>query len=511
MTEIVEGFATAFTATNLLYCLIGVSLGTIIGMLPGLGSASGVGLLLPLTLGLEPVTALIMLAGIYYGTQYGGTISSVLIAAPGEAATAVTVLDGHAMARKGRAGQALAIAAIASFIAGVISLAVVMFVAPPLASVALEFGPPEMVGVLLLALVATAGIGSADRTKSLAMMFLGLVLATVGLDPTWGEARFTFGEMSLLGGVGFIEVVIGMFAIAEVLSRLGEVDGEVIRLKGWRSMLLSRRDLASSAGPIARGSALGTAMGVIPGAGSTLASFLAYGVERRVSRHREEFGHGAIEGVAGPEAANNAAANASFIPALSLGVPGSATTAVLLGALMLHGIQPGPLLIENEPVLVWGLLASFLIGNVILLIQNLPLAPLFASVLALPYRVLYPIILVLCLIGAFAVENNTFGMAMALIFGVVGYVAARHGFSPVALLLGLILGPLLEQGVSRSVAMGGGSLTVFLERPLALTLLALSAAFLLYALVAPSLKKRSHLDDVAERRPTSSRIRERNQ
>lgn len=490
MTEILEGFATAFSLTNLLYCLIGVSLGTVIGMLPGLGSASGVGLLLPLTLGLEPVTALIMLAGIYYGTQYGGTISSVLIAAPGEAATAITVLDGHAMARRGRAGQALAIAAIASFAAGIISLAVVMFVAPPLADLALAFGPPEMVGVLVLALIATAGIGSGDRAKSLAMMFLGLVLATVGLDPTWGEARFTFGQMSLLGGIGFIEVVIGMFAIAEVLARLGEPEGRVIRLKGWRSMLLSRSDVKDARGPIARGAALGTAMGVVPGAGSTVASFMSYGIERRIARHPEEFGTGAIQGVAGPEAANNAAANASFIPALSLGVPGSATTAVLLGALMLHGVQPGPLLIENEPVLVWGLLASFLIGNVILLVQNLPLAPVFASVLALPYRTLYPVILVLCLIGAFAVENNVFGMWVTLAFGVFGYVASRYGFSPVALLLGLILGPLLEQGLSRSTAMGGGGLGIFLERPLALALLAIAAAFLLYSLIAPLMKNR---------------------
>ncbi|MGC5617696.1 tripartite tricarboxylate transporter permease [Georgenia sp. Z1491] len=489
MTEILLGFETAFTATNLLYCLIGVTLGTVIGMLPGLGSASGVGLLLPLTFGLEPVTAIIMLAGIYYGAQYGGTISSVLIGAPGEAATAVTVLEGHQMARRGRAGQALAIAAIASFVAGVLSLVVVMFVSPLLANVALQFGPPEMVAVILLALVATVGFTAGGRTKGLLCLGLGLVVATVGIDPVLGTERFTFGRIELLGGLGFIEVVIGVFAIAEILRNVSARHSPQVARPSWGEMMLSKNDLKVSTAPIVRGSGIGTVMGVVPGAGSTLASFASYGVERTVAKGKG-FGKGAIQGVAGPEAANNAGANGSFIPTLSLGIPGSATTAVLLGALTLHGIQPGPLLIEQQPVLVWGVLASFLIGNAILLILNLPLAPLFASVLTVPYKRLYPVILAVCIIGAYAVENSMTGVWVAVAFGIVGYFLQKYDYPLLPLILGLILGPMLEQGLAQSVQMGGGSYAIFADRPLALVFLALTALALVLPPVVRGIRSR---------------------
>ncbi|MGC5626905.1 tripartite tricarboxylate transporter permease [Georgenia sp. Z1344] len=484
MGDILLGLQTAFTATNLLYCLLGVTLGTVIGMLPGLGSASGVGLLLPLTFGLEPVTAIIMLAGIYYGSQYGGTISSVLIGAPGEAATAVTVLEGHQMAQRGRAGQALAIAAIASFVAGLLSLIVVMFVSPLLADVALRFGPPEMVAVILLALVATVGITDGSRIKGLLCLGLGLIVATVGIDPVLGTERFTFGRIELLGGLGFIEVVIGVFAIAEILRNVSARHFRQVSRPSWKEMMLSKSDIKDSSGPILRGSAIGTVMGVVPGAGSTLASFASYGVER-VRAGGRGFGRGAIQGVAGPEAANNAGANGSFIPTLSLGIPGSATTAVLLGALTLHGIQPGPLLIEQQPVLVWGVLCSFLIGNAILLILNLPLAPAFASVLTVPYKRLYPVIFAVCIIGAYAVENTMTGVWVALVFGVVGYFLQKYDYPLLPLILGLILGPMLEQGLAQSVQMGGGNYGIFIDRPLAMVFLALA----LLALVVPAVTR----------------------
>ena len=472
------GFSTALTPENLLYCVIGVLLGTVIGVLPGLGSTTGVAVLLPLTLTLEPVTALIMLAGIYYGAQYGGTVSSVLISTPGDPATVVTTIDGYQMARNGRAGAALSIAAIGSFVAAIITLLLIVAFAPPFAEFALRFGPPEMLAVMVLGFASIVSFSGDNRVLGFMMAFLGIAISTVGVDASTGTARFTFDEITLYSGVPFVEVMIGLFAVGEVLYQVRQGKVEPIRA-GFRELLITREDLRRSRGPILRGSLLGFSLGTLPGAGSTLASFLAYGVERRVSPRSEEFGHGAIEGVAAPESANNAAANANFIPTLALGIPGGATTAVLLGAFVIYGIQPGPLLFKEQPELVWGLLASFFIGNLVLLLLNLPLAPVFAQILRVPYGYLYPLILLTSFVGAFSIQNSMFSVWVVLVFGLVGYGLKELGFPPAPLVLGLVLGTLMERALIQTSAMGDGSLVVLLQRPLAITILVLAAAMLL--------------------------------
>jgi putative tricarboxylic transport membrane protein len=474
LDQILGGFATAISPVNLTYCFIGVLLGTVIGLLPGLGSVTGVARLLPLTLTLEPVTALIMLAGIYYGTQYGATISSVLISTPGDSATVVTTLEGYQLARKGRAGPALAIAAIASFLAGTISIVLLMTLAPLFARFALNFGPPEIVALMVLGFAGVIGFTGTSRAKGLAMAAFGLAIATIGIDPSTGVTRFAFGNVELLGGIGFLEVVIGLFAVAEVMSQVRRGTPDPIRTR-FRDMLLTREDWTRSRMPIARGGLLGFLLGVLPGAGATLASFFSYDVERRLSRHRDEFGKGAIEGVAGPEASNNAAVNGAFVPTLTLGIPGSGTTAVLLGAFLLFGIQPGPLLLEEQPELVWGLIASFYIGNLILLFLNLPLAPVFASILRLRYELLYPLILLLCFVGAYAIENRLWGVWLAFAFGVIGYFMKRYDYPAAPVILGLILGGLFEEALVQTSSISGGDFTIFLRRPIALALFALAA------------------------------------
>ncbi|WP_099038203.1 tripartite tricarboxylate transporter permease [Mycobacterium neglectum] len=477
--HVLTGFQTALTPHNLLFCLIGVVLGTIIGLLPGLGSATGVALLMPLTLGMEPVTALIMLAGLYYGTQYGGTISSILVSTPGEASTVVTTFDGYQMARRGRAGQALAIAAIGSFIAGTITIVLLMTAAPVFARYAVKFGPPEMVALVMLGLAGVVGFAQGSAVfKGLAMGFVGIALSTVGLDPQSGVPRFTFGSIELLGGIGFVAVVIGVFALSEVMGQARLERREPIRTR-LRDLLLSRDDLRRSAGPIARGTFVGFFLGILPGSGATIASFISYDLEKRISKRKNEFGKGAIEGVAGPEASNNAAVNGAFVPTLALGIPGSGTTAVLLGAFILFGIQPGPLLMEKEAPLVWGLLASFYIGNVLLLILNLPMAPMFASILRLRYSLLYPIIIVASLLGAYAIEQRMWGAWIAVAAAFVGFFMARYGFPAAPLILGLILGPMLEANLNRTSSMGSGDWTIFLHRPIALVVFGIAAAILI--------------------------------
>lgn len=476
--QVALGFSTAFTPGNLLYCFLGVLIGTVIGMLPGLGSATGVALLLPLTLTLEPVTALIMLAGIYYGCQYGSSISSVLIATPGDSASAVVTFDGYPLARAGRAGQALATSAIASFVSGTLTIIPLMTLAPLFASVALHFGPPEMFALMLLGMASVVGFDAKSRAKGLTMAALGLALATVGIDSQSGIARFTFGEVSLTGGIGFLAVVIGVFAIAEVMGQVGKGGAAPIRTR-VRDMVISRAELRQISGSIARGGVSGFLLGVLPGAGATLASFFAYDIERRASKHPERFGTGMLQGVAGPEAANNAAANASFVPTLTLGIPGSGTTAVLLGAFLIFGLQPGPLFLSEQPKLAWGLLASFYIGNVFLVLLNLPLAPMFASILRLRYGLLYPLILLLSFVGAFAIENRMWGVGLTLVFGGVGYLMRKYGFPAAPLILGLILGSLMEKALVQTSDMGGGDLGIFLHRPIALVLFVLALAVLL--------------------------------
>jgi putative tricarboxylic transport membrane protein len=459
-----------------------VLLGTIIGVLPGLGQTTGVAILLPLTLGLRPLTAFIMLAGIYYGTQYGGTISSVLIATPGEPSTVVTTLDGYQLARQGRGGQALAIAAVGSFLAGTISIVFLMTLAPVFAGFALNFGPPETFALMVLGMTAVVGFSGGSAIKGLAMGALGLAISTVGIDAQTGIARFTFGNVEMLGGIGFVEVIIGLFAVSEVMTQVKAGGTEPIRTR-MKDMLLTRDDWRRSRMPIVRGGIVGFLIGVLPGAGATLASFFSYDLERRISKHPGEFGKGAIEGVASPEAANNAAVNGAFVPTLTLGIPGSATTAVLLGAFLLFGIRPGPLLIEQQPELVWGLMASFYIGNVFLLILNLPLAPLFASMLRLRYAFVYPVILLMSFVGAYAIENSMWGVWVAFAFGVLGYFMKRYGYPAAPVILGLVLGGLMEKTIVQTSSMGGGSLRIFLERPIALVLFGLA----LVAILGPHL------------------------
>ncbi len=476
------GVQAAFSWESLLFCAVGVALGTLIGVLPGLGSATGVALLLPVTLALEPLHALIMLAGIYYGCQYGASTSAILVRTPGDPASAVVTYDGYPMARSGRAGQALASGAIASFVAGSITVAVLMGAAPLFAAVAMQFGAPEMFALMLLGLLSVAGISSSSPLKGLAMAAFGMAVATVGIDSQTGLARFTFGQVQLFGGFGFVEIVIGMFAIGELLRRVGQPPLNPIRTR-LREMVLTRDELGRTVRPALRHSVLGFLLGVLPGGGATLSSFMSYEAERRVSKRPEEFGTGRIEGVAAPEASTNAAVNGSFVPTLTLGIPGSGTTAILLGAFLVFGIVPGPLLMSEQPELVWGLIVSFWIGNVLLLVLNLPLAPVFASLLRIPYRYLYPTILVLTLIGAFAIEFRLWGMWVALGFGLIGWLMLRYDYPAAPAVLGLVLGPLMEPQLARSLTISYGDPMIFLQRPISAVLLVLGVVLLIAPLV----------------------------
>jgi putative tricarboxylic transport membrane protein len=495
MMDILGGFSSALTPVNLLYCTIGVTLGTIIGLLPGLGSSTGVALLLPLTLGLSPLTAMILLAGIYYGAQYGGTISSVLVATPGEASSVATVFDGYKMARAGRGGAALAIAAIASFLAGTISIVFLMVLLVPLAEVALKFGPPETFALMLFGIISVVGLSGANVAKGFAMAAAGLVISTVGIDAMTGTARFTFGIAPLLDGIDFLYVVIGLFAINEVLKAVGTGQPEPIRAR-FRDMVLTREELRRSWMPILRGGLIGFFMGLMPGSGATLSSFFAYDVERRVAAKRGlKLGTGQIEGVAGPEAANNSSVNGSFIPTLALGIPGSATTAILLGGFLLFGIQPGPLLIKEQPNLVWGLIASFYVGNVLLLILNLPLAPLFAALLRFRYCFLYPGILVVSVLGAYSLQAELFGVWVVILSAAIGLGLTSFGYPAAPFILALVLGNPLEKSLVQSSAMGEGSLSVLVTRPIALTLMLLTLASLV---VPPLLARRGRARRLAQ-------------
>lgn len=490
--NLILGFETAVTPENLLWCFIGVALGTVIGMLPGLGSATGVAILLPVTLTMEPVTALIMLAGIYYGSQYGSSISSILIATPGDSSSVVLTLDGYQMARNGRAGAALAISALSSFLAAIISLIGLMALAAPLANVALRFGPPENLAIILLALATIVSFAGENMLRGIIMAAVGLLISMIGVASGFTTARFNFGSVNLLSGLDFVAVMIGIFAIGEVLHQIHRGGEEPIRAS-FRDLLLTRDEFKRSIAPAFRGTGLGFALGVLPGAGATLATFMSYGVEKQVSKHKDEMGKGAVEGVAAPEASNNAAANASFIPTLSLGIPGSGTTAILLGAFVIFGLQPGPLLFTNEPDIVWGLLVSFFFGNLILLVLNLPLAPVFAQILRVPYSYLYPFILFISLIGAFATGNNTFALWVAFGAGLLGYYMKRFDFPAAPLVLGLVLGPLLERSLVQTSSMGGGSLLIMFDRPISAVFTIMAVIAISWPLIAALLRRRRSL------------------
>jgi putative tricarboxylic transport membrane protein len=478
LAPVLHGFAVVAEPTNLLYCLIGVVIGMLIGVLPGLGPAATIAILLPITIGLEPVTAIIMLAGIFYGAQYGGTITSVLLRLPGEASSVVTVFDGHAMARQGKAGTALGIAAIGSFIGGTVSVVALSLVAPLVAGFALDFGPPEYTALALLGILLVATVSSGSRLKAVIAACLGLLLATVGRDGFTGAERFTFDSLSLADGLDFVPIAMGLFGLGEILYNLEERHRAVHAPSTVANVWPSRADLRQASGAIGRGSILGFFLGILPGGGATLSSLAAYALEKRRAKHPERFGQGAIEGVAAPETANNAAATSSFIPLLTLGIPANATMAVIYGALLVQGVSVGPQLVSQEPDLFWGVVNSMYIGNILLLIMSIPLVGVFVKILKVRPAVLAPITVLITLIGVYTVNYNVFDIALVIFFGAVGYLMKKLGFDPGPLVLAFVLGSLLESSLRRSLLIFDGDPTGFLGRPISGTLLAL---FLLVA------------------------------
>lgn len=473
--SLAHGFAVATTPANLLYCFVGVFLGTLVGVLPGLGTVTGVALLVPVTFGMNPTSALIMLAGIYYGAQYGGSTTAILLNLPGESTSIMTCLDGYQMARQGRAGPALGMAAFASFIAGTFSVIMLMLLARPLVTLALGFGPAEYTALMVLALSTLGGLLGESVLKGLLAAVLGLALGTVGTDALTGVGRFTYGMPKLLDGVSFLAVTVGLFGVAEVLENAERSVTPGVYAGRIAGLLPGRADWVRARLAIARGSLIGFLVGILPGAGATAASVLAYVAEKRAAREPERFGRGAIEGVAAPEAANNAAAGGAMVPLLTLGIPGSGTTAVLLGALMLYGLRPGPQLFEKNPELVWGLIASMYIGNAMLLILNLPLIGLWVRILRIPYPVLAPLILFFAVIGTYAVDNDVFDVWVMLLAGVAGYGLRKLGVPEAPIILGLVLGPLFEDQLRRALTLSLGDPSIFVTRPLSALLLSLAA------------------------------------
>src|SRR5687767_14269413 len=477
------GFATALTFNNLFYCFLGVLLGTLIGVLPGIGPTATIAMLLPITFALSPVTSLIMLAGIYYGAQYGGSTTAILINLPGESSSAVTAIDGYQMARQGKAGPALAAAALGSFFAGTVATLVLVLFAPPLAQIALEFGPPEYFSLIVLGLIASIALAHGSITKALAMIVLGLLLGMVGQDIYTGTPRFTFGIRELYSGINFVSVAVGVFGVAEILRNLESEKTRTVLTKTVSNLWLTREDFRRIAGPVLRGTALGSILGILPGGGHVLASFAAYSLEKRSSRRPERFGQGAIEGVAAPESANNAAAQTSFIPLLTLGLPAHPVMALMVGAFIIQGITPGPNVIHDEPALFWGLIASMWVGNLMLVVLNLPLIGVWVRLLRVPYQVLVPAIMVFAAIGCYSLGLNAWDVYLIAGLGVVGYLLIRWGCEPAPLLLGFVLGPLLEENLRRALIISRGDPSVFVTRPISLVLLLLAVAALLVSVL----------------------------
>lgn len=482
LAPVLNGFVVVLEPTNLLYCLIGVVIGMLVGILPGLGPAATIAILLPLTFSIEPVTAIIMLAGIFYGAQYGGTITSVLLRLPGEASSVVTVFDGNAMARQGKAGTALGIAAIGSFIGGTVSIIALSFLAPLVAGFALDFGPPEYTALALLGILLVATVSGGSRLKAVIAACVGLLLATVGRDGFTGAERFTFGSLSLADGMDFVPIAMGLFGIGEILHNLEERHRAVQAPSTVANVWPSRKDLRQSSGAIGRGSVLGFLLGILPGGGATLASLAAYAMEKRRSKTPERFGRGAIEGVAGPETANNAAATSSFIPLLTLGIPANATMAVIFGALLIQGVSPGPQLVSQDPELFWGVVNSMYIGNILLLIMSIPLVGLFVKILRIRVSILAPITVLITLVGVYTVRNSVFDIVLVIVFGALGYLMKKLGFDPGPLVLAFVLGSLLESSLRRSLLIFDGDATGFFTRPISGALL---AVFVLVALLPP--------------------------
>lgn len=499
-SHLMLGFSVALTPTNLLYCFLGVFVGTLIGVLPGIGPTAGIAILIPVSLSLNPTTALIMLAGIYYGSMYGGSTTAILINTPGEAASIATALDGYKMARQGRAGPALGMAAISSFIAGTFSIIGLMLLAPPLASVALAFGPAEYFSLMLLGLTMVVSLAGKSLLKGLIAGLFGILVSTIGMDPISGIERFSYGNPDVSAGIDFVSVVVGLFAISEILINAEESLGTVYETK-LKGLFPTLQDWIQCKGALVRSSIFGFLIGLLPGASASVAAFICYDLEKKFSKHPEKFGEGAIEGVAAAEGANNSAVGGGLVPLLTLGIPPSAPLAILLGALMIHGLRPGPLLFEQRPDFVWGLIASMYIGNVMLLILNLPLVGFWASLIKIPYRILAPSVLTLCVIGAYTIRNNMFDVWISLIFGVIGFFMRKLDFPPAPVVLALVLAPMVENAFRQSLTISRGSVSIFITRPISAALLILvvfSLALSIYSRKKESTKTQALIESSSD-------------
>ncbi len=494
LSHLALGFDTALSLTNLFYCFVGVLFGTLIGVLPGIGPTATVAMLLPVTYQLsEPTTALIMLAGIYYGSQYGGSTTAILVNLPGEISSVVTVLDGYQMARNGRAGPALSISAIGSFFAGTVSTILIAAFAPPLAEVAFKFGPAEYFSLMVMGLIAAVVLAHGSIIKALGMVVLGLLLGMVGTDVNSGVARFSFDIPELTDGLDIAVVAMGIFGFGEIILNLEQRENRGVFSGKVGRLLPSWAEMKQSMAPIVRGTALGSFLGILPGGGSVLSAFASYAIEKKISRTPERFGKGAIEGVAGPESANNAGAQTSFIPMLTLGIPTNAVMALMIAGMMIHNIQPGPQVMTSNPELFWGLIASMWIGNLMLLVLNLPLIGIWIRLLTVPYRILYPAILLFCCIGAYSLNNNIFDVYMTIPFAILGYAFRKFDCEPAPMLLGLVLGSMMEEYLRRAMTISRGDWSIFVTRPISLTLLIIAAVLLVIVLLPSISKKRAEV------------------
>ena len=498
LVSLLHGFSVALQPDNLWYAFLGCLVGTLVGVLPGIGPLSGISILLPVTFGLNATQAVIMLAGIYYGSQYGGSTTSILMSIPGEASSVMTCIDGYAMAKKGRAGAALCIAAVGSWVAGTFGIVMLTVIAPPLAKIALRFGPPEYTALLVLGLIFLAYMSSSSLVRTLLMACTGLMLGMIGIDNMTGEFRYSFNLAELGDGIGIVPVAVGLFGLGEILSTpSSKVVGEIIAPK-LRELLPNRQEWREAAMPIVRGSVLGFLIGIIPGSAHIISSFLSYALERRVSKHPEQFGKGAVAGVAGPESANNSASTGAFVPMLALGLPTGPITAVLIGALTVHGVAAGPQLVNEHPDVFWGFVASMYVGNLMLLALNLPLVGVFVTILRIPYAYLYPLIIMFCIIGVYEVAHSIVDVWIMLIMGVLGYALRKFSFDPAPLVLGLVIAPTFEQSLRQSLIMSNGNYWIFFQRPIAVTLIAISVGLLLLSAITFVLRRKDWRTQLAE-------------
>jgi putative tricarboxylic transport membrane protein len=502
--SLILGFSVALQPSMLWYAFLGCLVGTLVGMLPGIGPLAGISILLPITYGLDATKAIIMLAGIYYGSQYGGSTTSILLRIPGEAASVMTCIDGNAMAKKGRAGAALSIAAVGSFIAGTFGVVMLTVVAPPLAAFALGFGPPEYTALLVLGLIFLAYMSTTSLVRTLLMAAFGLLLGTIGIDVMTGHFRYSFDIAELGDGIGIVPVAVGLFGLGEILATPShQVPSQVIHPR-LRELWPNRAEWRDSAAPIARGSVLGFLIGIIPGSAHIISSFMSYALERKVSRHPEEFGKGAVAGVAGPESANNAASTGAFVPMLALGIPTGPVTAVLMAALLIHGVPPGPTLVNDHPHVFWGFVASMYVGNLMLLALNLPLVGVFVNLLRIPYAYLYPLIVMFCVIGVYEVNNSIVDVWIMLIMGVVGYGLKKFSFDPAPLVLGLVIAPIFEMSLRQALIMSDGTWLIFLQRPVALVLILVSLALLALSAIGYFARRKDWRAKLAEAETTEA-------